>query len=62
MVRTHSLLPPSPSPLPPGKTTTLKMLSGDVLPSSGTATLAGYDVLTQQPEVRRLLGYCEWGE
>jgi len=40
-----------------GKTTTLQMLSGDVLPSSGTAKLGGYDILSQQPQVRRLLGY-----
>jgi len=41
-----------------GKTTTLQMLSGDVLPSAGNARLAGYDILTQQAQVRRLLGYC----
>ena len=41
-----------------GKTTTLQMLTGDVLPTSGTASLAGYDILSQQPQVRRLLGYC----
>ena len=41
-----------------GKTTSLKCLSGDVLPTSGTATVSGYDILTQQPQVRRLLGYC----
>jgi hypothetical protein len=28
---------------------------------AGTARLAGYDILTQQPQVRRLLGYCpQW--
>ena len=41
-----------------GKTTTLQILSGDVLPTSGTAAMAGFDILSQQPEVRRLLGYC----
>ena len=42
-----------------GKTTTLKMLSGDVLPSpGGKATIAGFDILEQQSQVRRLLGYC----
>lgn len=51
----HRILP---LPAGAGKTTTLSMLSGDVLPSSGDARLAGYDILTQQPEVRRLLGYC----
>lgn len=41
-----------------GKTTTLKILSGDVIPTSGTARLAGQDILHEQMEVRRLLGYC----
>ncbi|OQR82082.1 ATP-binding Cassette (ABC) Superfamily, partial [Achlya hypogyna] len=41
-----------------GKTTTMKMMTGDVLPTSGTATLGGFDILSQQLEVRRLMGYC----
>lgn len=41
-----------------GKTSTFKVLSGDILPSSGAAQIAGYDVATQQPSIRRLLGYC----
>jgi ATP-binding cassette, subfamily A (ABC1), member 3 len=41
-----------------GKTTTLQMLSGDVLPSQGTAKLAGQDIIKEQLKVRRLLGYC----
>ncbi|TYZ68996.1 hypothetical protein PybrP1_010597 [[Pythium] brassicae (nom. inval.)] len=41
-----------------GKTTTMKMLTGDVLPTSGGATLSGFDILTQQIEVRRQIGYC----
>ncbi|GAB9477447.1 Abc transporter a family member 1, partial [Globisporangium polare] len=41
-----------------GKTTTMKMLTGDVVPSSGSATLGGFDILTQQIEVRRQIGYC----
>jgi ATP-binding cassette subfamily A (ABC1) protein 1 len=41
-----------------GKTTTLQILSGDVLPTSGSAAMAGFDILNQQPQVRRLLGYC----
>ncbi|KAJ0410416.1 hypothetical protein P43SY_002748 [Pythium insidiosum] len=41
-----------------GKTTTMKMLTGDVLPSSGTARLDGLDILSQQLAVRRRLGYC----
>ena len=41
-----------------GKTTTLKILSGEEIPTSGTARLDGLDILTQQIKVRRLLGYC----
>ncbi|CAH0482415.1 unnamed protein product [Peronospora belbahrii] len=41
-----------------GKTTTMKMLTGDELPTRGTATLGGFDILTQQIEVRRQIGYC----
>jgi ATP-binding cassette subfamily A (ABC1) protein 1 len=41
-----------------GKSTTMKMLTADVLPTSGTAMLGGYDILKQQYEVRQLLGYC----
>jgi ATP-binding cassette subfamily A (ABC1) protein 1 len=41
-----------------GKTSTLKMLTGDVLPTEGNAYIAGKDILTQQLEVRSLLGYC----
>ncbi|KAG6615655.1 ABC transporter A family member 1 [Phytophthora cinnamomi] len=41
-----------------GKTTTMKMLTGDVQPTQGTATLNGFDILSQQIEVRRQIGYC----
>ena len=41
-----------------GKTSTLNMLTGAVLPSSGDAWLAGKHILTEQKEVRRLIGYC----
>ena len=41
-----------------GKTSTMKMLTGDVLPTSGQAFLGGMDILSQQREVRRLIGYC----
>ncbi|TYZ65804.1 hypothetical protein PybrP1_003442, partial [[Pythium] brassicae (nom. inval.)] len=41
-----------------GKTTTMKMLTGDVVPTSGGATLGGFDILSQQIEVRRQIGYC----
>eukprot|EP00927_Polykrikos_kofoidii_P058513 TRINITY_DN5306_c1_g1_i2.p1 TRINITY_DN5306_c1_g1~~TRINITY_DN5306_c1_g1_i2.p1 ORF type:complete len:2147 (+),score=286.97 TRINITY_DN5306_c1_g1_i2:56-6442(+) len=41
-----------------GKTSTLNMLTGAILPSGGTAYLGGKDIITEQWEVRRLLGYC----
>lgn len=40
-----------------GKTTTIRMLATFLPPSSGTATVAGYDVVTQGDEVRRCIGY-----
>jgi ABC-type multidrug transport system ATPase subunit len=41
-----------------GKSSVFKMLSGDFLPSTGTASMAGRDILTEQIAVRRLIGYC----
>ncbi|KAF0723948.1 hypothetical protein Ae201684_017257 [Aphanomyces euteiches] len=41
-----------------GKTTTMKMLTGDIAPSSGRGTLGGFDILSEQLAVRRLIGYC----
>mmetsp|Transcript_25625 Transcript_25625/g.41335 ORF Transcript_25625/g.41335 Transcript_25625/m.41335 type:complete len:427 (-) Transcript_25625:250-1530(-) len=41
-----------------GKTTTLKMVTGDVIPTAGTAELEGLNILTQQREVRKYIGYC----
>lgn len=41
-----------------GKTTTLQILSGDAVPTTGTATICGLDIMTEQLSVRRLLGYC----
>ena len=41
-----------------GKTSTLNMLTGAVMPSGGEAFLGGLDVVKQQGKVRRLLGYC----
>lgn len=41
-----------------GKTSTLNMLTGAILPSGGTAYLGGYDIVKEQWQVRRLLGYC----
>jgi ABC-2 type transport system ATP-binding protein len=40
-----------------GKTTAIKMLIGLLEPSSGSARVAGFDVLTQSEEVRRRIGY-----
>jgi sodium transport system ATP-binding protein len=40
-----------------GKTTTLRMLCTVLTPSSGTATVADYDVVTQPGEVRRHVGF-----
>ena len=34
-----------------GKTTTFNMLTGDIRPSSGTATIAGYDITSDIREV-----------
>lgn len=39
-----------------GKTTTVRMLTSILLPTSGTARVAGYDVVTQAPKVRALVG------
>lgn len=40
-----------------GKTTTIKMLTGLVQPSSGNATVAGLDIVTETEQVRRQIGY-----
>jgi ABC-2 type transport system ATP-binding protein len=40
-----------------GKTTTIRMLATYLPPTSGKATIAGYDVVTQADEVRRRIGY-----
>ncbi|MEV0242720.1 ATP-binding cassette domain-containing protein [Streptomyces sp. NPDC050674] len=48
----HGLLGPNGS----GKTTTVRVLSTLLRPDAGRATVAGLDVLTQAPELRRLIG------
>lgn len=40
-----------------GKSTTMRILSGFMPPSSGKATIAGFDVHTQSLEARRNIGY-----
>lgn len=40
-----------------GKSTTLKMLTGVLQPTSGTATICGFDLCTQSLEVKRRVGF-----
>jgi ABC-2 type transport system ATP-binding protein len=40
-----------------GKTTTIKMLTGLLHPTSGSATVAGFDVRTDVDEIKRRIGY-----
>ncbi len=40
-----------------GKTTTMRILAGFMPPSAGTASVAGYDVLTDSLQARRHIGY-----
>jgi len=40
-----------------GKSTTMKMLTGYLQPSSGKIHVGGFDVLTQNLEVKRIMGY-----
>ncbi|MCR4339495.1 MAG: ABC transporter ATP-binding protein [Gemmatimonadaceae bacterium] len=40
-----------------GKTTTIRMLCGLLTPSAGDATVVGYDLRSQQSEIRRSIGY-----
>ncbi|XP_048742099.2 phospholipid-transporting ATPase ABCA3-like [Ostrea edulis] len=41
-----------------GKTTTMSMLTGFIPPSSGTAKVNGYDIMTQIDKVRQSIGLC----
>ena len=41
-----------------GKTSTMNILTGAQLPTSGDAWLGSKNILTQQKDVRRLIGYC----
>jgi ABC-2 type transport system ATP-binding protein len=40
-----------------GKTTTIKMLATLIKPTEGSATVGGYDILTQSSDVKRVIGY-----
>jgi len=44
-----------------GKTTTLRMLTTLIRPTSGTATVAGHDVVTEPDAVRHRIGYVGQG-
>ncbi|HOQ28080.1 MAG TPA: ABC transporter ATP-binding protein, partial [Armatimonadota bacterium] len=40
-----------------GKTTTIKMLATLLRPTSGTATIAGFDIVREPEAVRAVIGY-----
>jgi ABC-2 type transport system ATP-binding protein len=40
-----------------GKTTTMRILTGYMPPTEGTATVAGYDIIDESLEVRKRVGY-----
>ncbi|MDR2979420.1 MAG: ABC transporter ATP-binding protein [Bacteroidales bacterium] len=40
-----------------GKTTAMKMMCGLLRPSSGIATIAGYDLKTQSKQIKKRIGY-----
>jgi ABC-2 type transport system ATP-binding protein len=44
-----------------GKSTTLRMLTTLLTPTSGTASVCGFDVVSQQARVRRSIGYIGQG-
>ncbi len=44
-----------------GKSTTMKMVAGFLAPTSGSASVAGYDVETQPMQAKRVLGYLPEG-
>lgn len=41
-----------------GKTTTINLLTGVEMPSSGTASVCGFDIRTQADMVRKVIGVC----
>ena len=40
-----------------GKSTTVKMLTGMILPTSGSATVAGFDIIREPIEAKKRFGY-----
>ena len=40
-----------------GKSTTIRMLTGILTPSSGRGTVAGYDIMREQEKIRHNIGY-----
>ena len=40
-----------------GKTTTIRMLCGLLAPTSGTASVAGFDVARESERIKRSIGY-----
>ena len=45
-----------------GKTTTVKMLTTLLIPTNGSATVKGFDIVKQADEVRRRIGFIFGGE
>jgi len=41
-----------------GKTSVLQMLTGGMLPTSGAATVSGFDIQTDSADVATVVGYC----
>eukprot|EP00924_Labyrinthula_sp_SR-Ha-C_P000002 maker-scaffold_101-snap-gene-0.4-mRNA-1 protein AED:0.18 eAED:0.20 QI:0/0/0/1/0.33/0.25/4/0/1756 len=41
-----------------GKTTTIRCLVGNLIATGGTASIKGFDIVSQQTEVRQNIGYC----
>jgi len=41
-----------------GKSTTFKSLTGDVLPTTGKITIAGFDIQRDFKSARKMIGYC----
>ncbi|HTS00021.1 MAG TPA: ATP-binding cassette domain-containing protein, partial [Bacteroidota bacterium] len=40
-----------------GKSTTVKILTGMIQPSAGSATVAGFDIVREPVEVKKRIGY-----